>query len=236
MNVLEKLTDSVKEHGVYYTLGSIVYKLDSKIDLFFDHRFDRTFGVRTCGNVETEDLDIESAQKSAAQHYEPTPVSALRAILKALSVDHSQYAFIDLGSGKGRALLLASEYPYKQIIGVEFSQNLHEIATNNLKTWKNPQQQCFDVKSICADACDFQLPDVPLVLFFFTPFKSSVTNQVIDNIKKSVSNNPRSIWILYYGANQEFIALLMKLNFACREIFSHRRRKGILFWSESPPA
>ncbi len=66
MDVLKKLTKSVKEHGVAYTLRSTIYKIDSKIELFYDYRFDRTFGVHTCGNVNTENLNVTFTQKSAA--------------------------------------------------------------------------------------------------------------------------------------------------------------------------
>jgi len=155
-------------------------------------------------------------------------------MLKALPIDHSKYTFVDFGSGKGRVLLLTSEYAYRQIVGVEFSQGLHRIATNNIATWNNPKQKCFNIKSICVDARDFVLPPDPLVLFFFTPFKPSVTCQVIHRIRESLGNNPRSMRILYYGGSQDFVEVLMRLNFTCREIYSRRPRKGLLFESRGP--
>ena len=74
-----------------------------------------------------------------------------------------------MGSGKGRVLLLASEYPYKKIIGVEISNRLHHIAEKNFETWTNAQQKCRDLQSICSDAREYQFPKGPLVLFFLRP-------------------------------------------------------------------
>ena len=48
-----------------------------------------------------------------------------RKVLASLQIAFHDYTFIDFGSGKGRALLLASEFPFKRIIGLEFSPELH---------------------------------------------------------------------------------------------------------------
>jgi hypothetical protein len=158
-------------------------------------------------------------------------------MLKYLNIDHSRYTFIDFGSGKGRVLLLASLYPYRKIIGVEFSQRLHRIAENNIRTWSNPKQKCFNIASVCIDALDFKLPSDPLVLFFFTPFKPPISTQIINNIEESLRNEPRPIEILYYGRHKEFIDLIEKLNLNCQEIYFKRpiaalgKFKGTLFSS-----
>lgn len=215
-----------------YTLCAITYKLERKIHVFLDRRCDRRFGVDTCGVLSAEDLDLSLADKSEAFCYEPTPVLVLRSMLKALPIDHSMCTSVDFGSGKGRVLLLASEYAYKQIIGVEFSRCLHTFATKNLTIWNDPKRRCFNIKSVCVDARDDELPLDPLVLFFFTPFKPSVGCQVIRRILESLAKHPRSVQVLYYGGRQDFIKVLMRLNFAHREIYSRGRRKGLLCESQ----
>src|SRR5229473_3258379 len=42
--------------------------------------------------------------------YQATEPTLFREMLEALNIDFTQYTFIDLGSGKGRTLLMASEY------------------------------------------------------------------------------------------------------------------------------
>jgi hypothetical protein len=53
--------------------------------------------------------------------------------------DVSGYTFIDMGSGKGRMLLLAAEPPFRRIIGVEFASDLDALARSNVKTYRNPK-------------------------------------------------------------------------------------------------
>jgi methylase of polypeptide subunit release factors len=50
----------------------------------------------------------------------------------SLDVEHKDFTFIDLGSGKGRALVLALSYPFRRVVGVEFALELHRVAEANL--------------------------------------------------------------------------------------------------------
>lgn len=57
--------------------------------------------------------------------------------------------------GKGRVLLLASEFPFQQVIGVEIDPRLHHIAQKNIAAYRHPFQKCEDVQSICSDVTRF---------------------------------------------------------------------------------
>ena len=187
-----------------------------------DADFDRKHGVETSGPVSAFKLDIPDGKVEGIHHYEPTPAPAIQAMLKAVPIPHEQFTFVDYGSGQGRVLLLAADYPYKRIIGVEFSRKLHEVATRNLEVWKSPSQRCFQVESVCEDARQFVLPDGPIVLFFFTPFRSPVSDKVIGNIRESLAAQPRPIRIIHYGESKDFRALLSTLNLASETIYTDR--------------
>src|ERR1700675_1609318 len=103
--------------------------------------------------------------------YQPTEPSAFHEMLDALQQtpgpDHTalnfrEFTFIDLGSGKGRTLLMASDYPFHRIVGVELLPSLHQIAQQNLRQYKNVTQKCFALESICADATAVHIPPGPL--------------------------------------------------------------------------
>ena len=81
------------------------------------------------------------------------------------SLDFRDFTFLDLGSGKGRTLLMASDYAFRKIVGVELLQSLHQIAQENLLKYKSDSQKCFVLESVCADATDFPLPDGGLVVY-----------------------------------------------------------------------
>src|SRR5260370_15319574 len=57
--------------------------------------------------------------------YQPTDPALFQEIMASLPIEFEQFAFVDLGSGKGRTLLMASEYPFKRIVGVELIAELH---------------------------------------------------------------------------------------------------------------
>src|SRR5438552_13937135 len=48
--------------------------------------------------------------------YQPTEPSLFHEMLKALKIDFREFTFIDLGSGKGRVLLMAANYPFRRIV------------------------------------------------------------------------------------------------------------------------
>jgi len=234
MNAIQKIIKSFLENGpaigarkiaegVAWRLQRLFnFNLGEKIRLLVDRRFDRKFGIDTSGLRGIKELDVTAEQKTSGIHYEPTPVPALRAMLRSIPIDHSKFTFVDYGSGKGRVLLLASEYPYRAIIGVEAAPSLHAAALDNIEKWGRRDHLCADIRSICVDARNFPLPDGALVLFFFTPFLSPVVDRVVDNIRQSFDRNARSIRIVYYGTNTHFIGHLSRLGFARREIYSKR--------------
>src|SRR5579863_4590016 len=106
--------------------------------------------------------------------YQPTDPALFREMLDALAeqarISLSDFTFVDLGSGKGRTLLMASDYPFRRILGVELLPALHQIAEENLKKYSSESQKCFQLESICADAIDFPFPAEPTLLYLFNPF------------------------------------------------------------------
>jgi SAM-dependent methyltransferase len=107
------------------------------------------------------------------------------------------FTFIDLGSGKGRVLLMASDYPFKRIIGVEFMPELHRAAQKNIADYSNDRQQCRQIEAVCMDARDFQFPAEPLVIYLFNPFSEATFAQVLENLRRSTEQSPRPIYVAY---------------------------------------
>ena len=139
---------------------------------------------------------ISATWKKNSKEYEPTPVRRHQAYSQVARDRSFPIHFVDYGSGKGRVLLPASEYPYRNVIGVEFSPALHLIAENNIEIRRRRGRiKCRTVQSICMDATEFDLPQEPLVLFFFTPFEPPVADRVIGAINADFRKNPRPIQI-----------------------------------------
>jgi SAM-dependent methyltransferase len=164
------------------------------------HWFDWRFHVKTCGDEDPRELTVVGENVSHAIPYIPTTPRTGRHMLRDLPItDVSSYTFIDVGSGKGRMLLLAAEQPFRRIIGVEFASDLHALAQQNVKTYRNPNQACFQIEPVNIDATRFEFPVEPLLIYFFYPFDQSVMEPVIKNLNRSLTEYPRDVILVYHN-------------------------------------
>ncbi len=161
--------------------------------------WDLVHGVDTCGEVPLVDLDFESKHKTPGLEYQSHHPSIIRAGLMSLKIRHQDYAFLDFGCGKGRVLLVASEFPFRRIIGLEFAPQLAETARRNLKTYRGKNQKCFELEVITGDATEYELAHEPQVLYFYSPFARSVMDQIVHNIEDSLQKSPRDLLVLFSG-------------------------------------
>ena len=165
-----------------------------------------------------------------ARPYFATEPWLFEQIMQALPIDFSQFTFIDLGCGKGRVLLMASDYPFKKIIGVEFMPELHRAAQKNIASYSNDRQRCRQIETVCMDARDFQFPSEPLVVYLFNPFSEPTFAQVLENLRQSVEQTPRPVYIAYRFT--EFENLLAQANWlekiaGTEQWAVYRNRRGI---------
>jgi hypothetical protein len=147
--------------------------------------------------------------------YQPTDEEAFRAMMTALPIDFREYTFIDIGSGKGRVLLMASEYPFRKIVGVELIRQLHRIAQENVAAYQGEtcsggghrtrSQTDIPIESVCMDAREFVFPKTPLVTYLFNPLPEAGLRQMLRNLENSYSQEPRPIWIVYHNPVLEHV-------------------------------
>jgi len=181
--------------------------------------WDLIHGVDTCGDIPLVDLDFQSANKAPGLEYQSHHPQLLRAFLEQLEVDYRNYTFIDIGCGKGRVLLVASEFPFRKIIGVEFALPLAEVAKRNLVSYRSTAQKCRDMSVIAMDAVHYELPEEPEILFFYSPFPPAVMEQVSQNIERSLQKSPRDLLILFSG-----VLGARDRAFGCRSQYKRLRR------------
>jgi len=131
--------------------------------------------------------------------YQPTEPALFREMMARLPIDFDFFTFVDLGSGKGRTLLMASEHPFRKVIGVELLPELHQIAVENLSRYTSESQKCKTLEAICGDAADFPFPVEPLVLYLFNPLPQSGLRRVIARLDRSLSDHPREVYVLYHN-------------------------------------
>jgi hypothetical protein len=159
--------------------------------------FDRERDVDTAGVVHLSDVGSVVGRRDLGHYYHGTDPALFQNAMDLIPIDHSKYLFIDFGSGKGKALLLASEWPFKAIIGLEFAPALHRIAETNLKRDRGAGRRCADRRSICIDATRYELPPEPGVLFCYNPFSRAVLATVMEGVGRSLRAHPRDLWVCY---------------------------------------
>ena len=163
-----------------------------------DISFDRRFGVDTAGMVVPEEQDVVGASWAFGSRYQGIDVESLDAELNGLQIEFSEFTFVDLGSGKGRAVLAASRFPFKRIVGVEYSEILNDAAQKNAERFPAREMKCQQLELICADAVDYSIPAGPLVIFLYNPFGLSIMEKVVQNIRQSYLQQPRRIIVMYF--------------------------------------
>jgi len=137
--------------------------------------------------------------------YQPTEPKLFRQMLGGMDVDFREFTFIDIGSGKGRALLMAADFPFHRVLGVELLPELHRIAQENIIHYVSPSQQCFAVQSVCADAREFRFPPGALLLYLFNPLPEPGLRRLLENLQQSLRENPRPIYLLYHNSLLEHV-------------------------------
>ena len=80
---------------------------------------------------------------------------------------------------------------------MEFSPALHEIAEDNIRRYQSPERRCQNVRSVCADAATFALPDHDCVLYFNNPFAEPVFARVLANVQAAHERSHRKLHVLY---------------------------------------
>jgi hypothetical protein len=168
------------------------------------HPFDAHHGTDTSGLIWGEDLPTGHRHDSWNTAYYGIAPSALAEALRLLSdrasLDWACFTFIDLGSGKGRAVLVASQYPLARVLGVEIAPRLHAAALANLARFRDGTNGVGHVEFLQADAAAFPwdqpLPG-PLLFFLYNPFSRPVLVKFLARLHDSLRAEPREAYLLY---------------------------------------
>ncbi|MDE2060236.1 MAG: class I SAM-dependent methyltransferase [candidate division NC10 bacterium] len=169
--------------------------------VYAERAFDWRHGTDTAGIVDLHELGIDSANKGDGGRYEGANPVVFHLMMQQIPIhDFCERTFLDFGCGKGLAMMLASQYGFRKIIGVEFSRNLCDICLRNLKKYQRSTCTVNNFEIVHADAAEYQIPPEATVFFFFNPFGSSVLARVLHNIETSLAQAPRQIWIAYENA------------------------------------
>jgi SAM-dependent methyltransferase len=211
---LERLRDIYTRHGVWGALGLLPHNAALAVRVWSPARrrarrreleFDRRHGLDTTTHAPVSALGVDGDSARHAVAYKPSGIDFVRNLLAALDIPYEDYCFIDLGCGKGRTLLIASHFPFRRILGVEFSAKLTAIARANIAAYRPAEQRCRQIEVVTADAAALAPPDGPLVLYLYNAFDDVILGRVAANLEASLTRAPRDVLLLYVNPEQRAV-------------------------------
>jgi SAM-dependent methyltransferase len=196
MNAFQRLNKSLETRGLLSTVLLAGKKFGVLWSKFGDQWFDIRHGTDTSGIIEVEDLDVTSPNRHYAMRYEVTRARALTRLLRKLDLPQSG-VFVDIGCGKGRVLMIAAEYGFSRVVGLEYSHDLCETARRNLSAFQRSIKRTLNVQIVETDVVDYEIRPDENVFFMFNPFDSEILELILGKVEQSVAAHPRDVWLIY---------------------------------------
>jgi hypothetical protein len=159
--------------------------------------FDARRGTNTSGMVMPWELADQTDAPGDGNPYASLTSDRIRSLIGAAMLMAGEMVFVDLGSGKGRALLVAGEYPFKRIVGVEWSRELDAVARSNIAVASGGGAPDPRFELLRMDAGEYDFPADPLVIFMFNPFGVATMTRVVANLERTLAEHPRRVAVIY---------------------------------------
>jgi len=197
MNVVSRVTDSVRRRGVVATMGVMRLIAVSLTRRAWDKSFDLRRRTDTEDIIETSEMArVEGDNRDRGRGYEATRPGPFRRLLRELALADNS-VFVDLGCGKGRALIIAGEEGFDRVVGVDFFPEVCDTAQRNIEIVRRSGRD-FDAEVVCADVMEFEYTADHNVFYLFNPFDGTMLDRVIQRIDSSVAESPRQVWLIYH--------------------------------------
>jgi SAM-dependent methyltransferase len=168
------------------------------------HPFDRKYGTDTGGYLSPDELLGGAASDAMNNGYSAVAPSVFREAcrrwretLPSSNARLEAYAFVDVGAGKGRALLLAAELPFRKVIGVELNEELVRIARRNVTLCSHATRSSGKIRVLQQDALEFQWPHAPLLLYLNNPFGCELVEKLAVKFVALAASGPGLLDLLY---------------------------------------
>lgn len=174
-------------------------------------KFDEQFGTKTYGRLDVP-VNVDPTNPviwgySAINH------DFFREIMQSIPEPLSQYTFVDIGSGKGAAVLMASEYPFKHLVGVELNHELVDEAQKNVQRFNERTGKELAPEWSVGDFFQWQPPQSPCLFFFNNPFPEPLTLIAMQHLENVLSEHPYRTLLVFRKAPKTSGDYLNRSNF-----------------------
>lgn len=201
------------------------------------HPFDLAYGTDTGGYLSPKEIVTGHAHDAQQYGYSAIAPSVFREICRRWRETLADpergpaaYSFVDIGAGKGRALLLASELSFRKVIGVELSPELARVAQDNADRWSRVAEPRSAIHVLNQDAMQFCWPRTSLLVFLYNPFACELVEQLLGRLEKVATRGHASKGRDRAARPSSAIDLLYA-NPTCADVVS-KRGKWVLLWTD----
>ncbi len=203
--VMRKVRWSLAQRGVRGTLRFALGRLGAKDDREAKvHPFDLQHGTDTSGLIGGADLATGHEHDIYNTAYYGMSPSRFLAAMKLWMgwpplAPVGSYTLVDLGCGKGRAVLMGSQLPVAEVIGVEIHPELAAVAERNWRAWQSQGRNLVAARVVCQDATEFEFPVGPCLVYLFNPFARPVVELLLRRIAASFRDRPGLLDVIYFN-------------------------------------
>lgn len=169
-------------------------------------QFDRVHGTDTFERINLEHLSVgPSLPDDEFRSWRTGPINEdfFHEILRRCPAEFSKSTFVDVGSGKGLACLLADQYGFAQNVGVEFAPELIDIAKSNVAKYSAVTGKRVNVQWVHADFMTYEPPPGPRVFFLNNPFPPHISARAVEHIENLCARNRNDDYVIYRRASRE---------------------------------
>jgi SAM-dependent methyltransferase len=158
--------------------------------------FDRKYGVRTSGHIQLSKTSFDPAKLNKATAYGPVNAWGFRKLLRILNLPKSS-SFVDLGCGLGRACILAAEYGFSKVTGVELAPELCDVARENIDKCQVTAARQVPVDIVEGDVLNYCDEATDDVYFMYRPFSLDFLHEVVGKLVDRAASLKKPFTVIY---------------------------------------
>ncbi|WP_321961426.1 class I SAM-dependent methyltransferase [Paraburkholderia sp. J7] len=161
------------------------------------HPIDLQYGTDTSGLVDSNALQRDARLAGQLRPYMGSQPSIIRRALDTLG-EIGGYTFVDIGCGKGRPMIVASEYPFALALGYDISADLVRTANANAVVMARRFPQRPPIRALHANVADLNVPSGKVVVFLFNPFGPELMASLLEKLEAGLSGGAiQHLFIVY---------------------------------------
>ena len=158
---------------------------------------DGLYGIDTAGIINASALRSGSGADVHSFGYGASLPSVIRRAIETCP-NLDQASFIDLGCGKGLPLAVATEYPFRRIVGVELSPTLSAVAAQNAERVAAAHPQRTRIEIVQGDMLTSELPTGYLIAYLYNPAYPPLLRRLVRRLAEHQAQGNK-VMVIYYN-------------------------------------